>query len=113
MSGSTTSSEGRRDEDVRTSCMAHLSILVARFDEDVPYVNGLDSRRAAARGCLPSPCGVFLACAPTPEPDAEAVELFEPWHCGRVAVVPPAGCARRDAGRGRRRARADTRPRSE
>jgi hypothetical protein len=30
-----------RDEDVRTACMAHLSILVAEFGEDVPYVGGL------------------------------------------------------------------------
>jgi len=38
----TTSSEGLRDEDVRTSCMAQLSILIASFGEDVPYVNGLE-----------------------------------------------------------------------
>jgi putative restriction endonuclease len=31
-----------RDEDVRTACMAHLSVLVAEFGEDVPYAGGLD-----------------------------------------------------------------------
>ena len=30
-----------RDEDVRTACMAHLSILAAEFGEDIPYVGGL------------------------------------------------------------------------
>ena len=30
-----------RDEDVRAACMAHLSVLVAEFGEDVPYVGGL------------------------------------------------------------------------
>ena len=30
-----------RDEDVRTSCMAHLSILAAEWGEDVPYVGAL------------------------------------------------------------------------
>src|SRR5205814_2552352 len=31
-----------RDEDVRTACMAHLSILAAEFGVDIPYVGGLD-----------------------------------------------------------------------
>ena len=31
-----------RDEDVRTACMAHLSVLVAEWGEDVPYAGGLD-----------------------------------------------------------------------
>jgi putative restriction endonuclease len=31
-----------RDEDVRTACMAHLSVLVAEFGEDVPYAGGLE-----------------------------------------------------------------------
>lgn len=31
-----------RDEDVRTACMAHLSVLVAEWGEDVPYTGGLD-----------------------------------------------------------------------
>lgn len=30
-----------RDEDVRSACMAHLSILAAEFGEDIPYVGGL------------------------------------------------------------------------
>jgi deoxyinosine 3'endonuclease (endonuclease V) len=30
-----------RDEDVRAACMAHLSILVAEFGEDIPYSGGL------------------------------------------------------------------------
>ena len=30
-----------RDEDVRAACMAHLSVLVAEFGEDVPYAGGL------------------------------------------------------------------------
>ena len=30
-----------RDEDVRTACMAHLSVLVAEWGEDVPYVDAL------------------------------------------------------------------------
>lgn len=30
-----------RDEDVRAACFAHLSILVAEFGEDIPYVGGL------------------------------------------------------------------------
>lgn len=30
-----------RDEDVRTACMAHLSILAAEFGEDIPYAGGL------------------------------------------------------------------------
>jgi putative restriction endonuclease len=30
-----------RDEDVRTACMAHLSVLVAEFGEDIPYMGGL------------------------------------------------------------------------
>jgi hypothetical protein len=30
-----------QDEDVRTACMAHLSVLVAEFGEDIPYVSGL------------------------------------------------------------------------
>jgi putative restriction endonuclease len=32
-----------QDEDVRTSCFAHLAILCARFGADVPYVGGLDA----------------------------------------------------------------------
>lgn len=31
-----------RDEDVRTACMAHLSVLVAEFGEDIPYAGGLE-----------------------------------------------------------------------
>src|SRR5438034_11799654 len=31
-----------RDEDVRTACMAHLSILAAEFGVDIPYVDCLD-----------------------------------------------------------------------
>jgi putative restriction endonuclease len=30
-----------RDEDVRSACMAHLSILAAEFGEDIPYAGGL------------------------------------------------------------------------
>jgi putative restriction endonuclease len=30
-----------RDEDVRTACMARLSLLVAEFGEDIPYVGAL------------------------------------------------------------------------
>jgi putative restriction endonuclease len=30
------------DDDIRAACMAHLSILVGTFGEDVPYVGGLD-----------------------------------------------------------------------
>ena len=30
-----------QDEDVRTACMAHLSVLVAEFGEDIPYAGGL------------------------------------------------------------------------
>ena len=38
-----------RDEDVRASCFAQLSILCAEFGEDVPYLGGLD-RKFAFRG---------------------------------------------------------------
>jgi len=30
-----------RDDDVRAACIAHLSVLVAEFGEDVPYAGGL------------------------------------------------------------------------
>src|SRR5262249_21938773 len=35
-------SRNLRDEDVRTACMAHLSILEAEFGVDIPYRDGLD-----------------------------------------------------------------------
>jgi putative restriction endonuclease len=35
-------SRNLRDEDVRTACMAHLSILAAEFGVDIPYAGGLD-----------------------------------------------------------------------
>jgi len=38
-----------RDEDVRAACVAHLSVLVAEFGEDIPYVGGL-SRGFPFRG---------------------------------------------------------------
>lgn len=38
-----------RDEDVRASCFAQLSILCAEFGEDVPYAGGLD-RKFVFRG---------------------------------------------------------------
>jgi hypothetical protein len=38
-----------RDEDVRSACMAHLSMLVAEFGEDIPYAGGL-ARRFPFRG---------------------------------------------------------------
>ena len=38
-----------RDEDVRTACMAHLSILAAEFGEDIPYVA---DRSAAFRSAV-------------------------------------------------------------
>src|SRR5262249_17378690 len=32
-----------RDEDVRTACMARLSLLVSEFGEDIPYEGGLNN----------------------------------------------------------------------
>jgi putative restriction endonuclease len=55
-----------RDDDVRTSCLASLDVLVARFGDELPYPNGLADGFAFRGGRVPflsTQKGIFRAAA--------------------------------------------------
>ena len=58
-----------RDEDVRTACMARLSLLVAEFGEDIPYAGALANGfpfRGSRVPFLNYQKGIYRACSEGP-----------------------------------------------